>query len=69
MEFNFFLYVISGQKFRTDLKNLFGVKGMEQKVTNTCSSSDVDTKVSITASEGKLDTRKIRRVSEISSSV
>ena len=66
---NFFLYVISGQKFRTDLKNLFGVKRMEQKVTNTCSSSDVDTKVSITASEGKLDTRKIRRASEISNSV
>ena len=66
---NFFLYVISGQKFRTDLKNLFGVKGMEQKVTNTSSSSDVDTKVSITASEGKLDTSKIRRASEISSTV
>ena len=27
---NFFLYVISGTKFRTDLKNLFGIKGTEQ---------------------------------------
>ena len=29
---NFFLYVISGQKFRTDLKNLFGIKGSEQTI-------------------------------------
>ena len=41
---NFFLYVISGKKFRTDLKNLFVSKATDLQVSS--SSGDVETKVS-----------------------
>ena len=68
---NFFLYVISGQKFRTDLKNLFSVKRTEQKVTSTSSIGDAETNLSITAESGdRPDTSNNNKLSsEISGSV
>ena len=41
---NFFLYVISGQKFRSDLKRLFGIKGSEQSLISIELSSNKDKK-------------------------
>ena len=43
---NFFLYVISGQKFRNDLVNLFPCIRNKQLSGNSCS-NDVDTKLSV----------------------
>ena len=42
---NFFLYVISGQKFRNDLKRLFGIEGSQAKEKSNSSSNDSDTKI------------------------
>ena len=39
---NFFLYVISGQKFRTDLKNLFRIKRSDQRVTSNSNNTSVN---------------------------
>ena len=44
---NFFLYVISGKKFRTDLKNLFSIKSNESNKDNSLSNSnDTETRTS-----------------------
>ena len=43
---NFFLYVISGQKFRKDLKRLFGIDNSQPKErSNSSSNNDSDTKI------------------------
>ena len=43
---NFFLYVISGQKFRSDLKRLFGIEDSQSKErSNSSSNNDSDTKI------------------------
>ena len=60
---NFFLYVTSGQKFRTDLKNLFRVRLTERSVT----SSDPDTKISgIETSTSEQGQRRVKNINAIS---
>ena len=53
---NFFLYVISGQKFRTDLKNLFRVRSTKQNVTS--GSIDTDSKISTIETPTRKQDRK-----------
>ena len=53
---NFFLYVISGQKFRTDLKNLFRVRSTEQNVSSK--SIDADSKISTIETPTRKQDRK-----------
>ena len=43
---NFFLYVISGQKFRNDLKRLFGIYDSPNKDRSSSSGNESDTKIS-----------------------
>ena len=60
---NFFLYVTSGQKFRSDLKNLFRVRLTGRNV----SFSDTDTKMSSTeASTSEQDRKRVENINTIS---